>query len=81
MKNQVYVVIGDGECNEGSVWEGAMSASNFELENLTAIIDHNKFQQTGTNDEIMKLNNLKDKWESFGWETIEIDGHDLEKIK
>ena len=81
MKNQVYVVLGDGECNEGSVWEGAMSASNFNLENLTAIIDHNKFQQTGSNDEIMRLNSLKEKWESFGWETIEIDGHDVEKIK
>ena len=81
MKNQVYVILGDGECNEGSVWEGAMSASNFELDNLTVIIDHNKFQQTGSNDEIMKLNNLKDKWESFGWDTIEIDGHDIEKIR
>jgi transketolase len=81
MKNQVYVVLGDGECNEGSVWEGAMSASNFNLENLTVVVDHNKFQQTGSNDEIMKLDNLKEKWISFGWETIEIDGHDIEKLK
>jgi len=81
MKNQVYVVLGDGECNEGSVWEGAMSAPNFDLENLTVIVDHNKFQQTGSNDEIMKLRNLKEKWESFGWETVEIDGHDIERIK
>ena len=81
MKNQVYEVLGDGECNEGSVWEGAMSASNFNLENLTVVVDHNKFQQTGSNDEIMKLDNLKEKWISFGWETIEIDGHDIEKLK
>ena len=81
MKNQVYVVLGDGECNEGSVWEGAMSASNFNLENLTVLVDHNKFQQTGSNDEIMKLDNLREKWISFGWETIEIDGHDIEKLK
>ena len=50
----------DGECNEGSIWEAAMSAPNFDLENLTVIVDHNKFQQTGSNDEIMKLRNLKD---------------------
>ena len=81
MKNQVYVILGDGECNEGSVWEGAMSASNFGLNNLTAIVDHNKYQQTGSNDEIMKLKSLKEKWESFGWETLEIDGHDIETIK
>ncbi len=81
MKNQVYVVLGDGECNEGSIWEGAMSASNFNLENLTVLVDHNKFQQTGSNDEIMKLDNLREKWISFGWETIEIDGHDIEKLK
>ena len=76
IKNQVYVILGDGECNEG-----AMSASNFGLNNLTAIVDHNKYQQTGSNDEIMKLKSLKEKWESFGWETLEIDGHDIETIK
>ena len=81
MKNQVYVILGDGECNEGSVWEGAMSASNFGLNNLTVIVDHNKYQQTGSNDEIMKLKSLKEKWESFGWDTLEIDGHNIEKIK
>ena len=58
LKNKIYVLMGDGECNEGSVWEAAMSASNFNLSNLCAIIDHNKFQQTGSNDEIMKTKNL-----------------------
>ena len=52
-----------------------------DLNNLTAIVDHNKYQQTGSNDEIMKLKSLKEKWESFGWETLEIDGHDIETIK
>ena len=78
---RTYVILSDGECNEGSIWEGAMSASNFNLDNLTVVVDHNKFQQTGSNDEIMKLNNLREKWISFGWETIEIDGHDIEKLK
>ena len=81
IKNQVYVVVGDGECNEGSIWEGAMSAANFELDNLTVIVDHNKFQQTGSNNEIMKLQNLKNKWLSFGWDAVEIDGHDIKKLK
>ena len=77
MKNHVYVVMGDGECNEGSVWEAAMSAPNFDLQNLTCIIDHNKFQQTGSNDQIMKNGNLKEKWESFQWNVIELDGHNI----
>ena len=76
----VYVILGDGECNEGSVWEAAMSASNFNLSNLCAIIDHNKFQQTGSNDEIMKTKNLKEKWHSFQWNVIEIDGHSISEI-
>ena len=63
---KVFVVLGDGECNEGSVWEAAMSAPNFKLNNLTIIIDNNKFQQTGSNKEIMDSSNLKKKWESFG---------------
>jgi len=77
----VYVVLGDGECNEGSVWEAAMSAPKFKLKNLYAIIDKNNFQQTGSNKEIMDLGNLSEKWKSFGWEVSEIDGHDIFKIK
>ncbi len=61
----VYVVLGDGECNEGSVWEAAMAAPNFKLNNLNVIIDRNNFQQTGTNSEIMDLRDLKSKWKSF----------------
>tara|TARA_B100000989_G_C19509820_1_gene458403 strand:- start:253 stop:1086 length:834 start_codon:yes stop_codon:yes gene_type:complete len=80
LDNFVYVLIGDGECNEGSVWEAAMSAPNLKLDNLYAIIDRNNFQQTGSNSEIMNLDDLKLKWSSFGWHTDEIDGHDIESL-
>jgi len=76
----VYVILGDGECNEGSVWEAAMAAPNFKLDNLYAIIDKNNFQQTGSNKEIMNVESLKDKWSSFGWHTAELDGHNIEEI-
>ena len=80
LRNIVYVLLGDGECNEGSVWEAAMAAANFGLYNVCVIVDHNKFQQTGSNDEIMKSGSLKNKWESFNWNVIEIDGHNIEQI-
>tara|TARA_Y100000590_G_scaffold467879_1_gene648394 strand:+ start:938 stop:1774 length:837 start_codon:yes stop_codon:yes gene_type:complete len=76
----VYVIVGDGECNEGSIWEAAMAAPNFNLDNLYVIIDKNNFQQTGTNKEIMDVGNLKDKWSSFGWYTTEIDGHNIQSL-
>ena len=79
-KFNVYVVVGDGECNEGSVWEAAMAAPNFKLNNLYAIIDKNNFQQTGSNKEIMNVENLKEKWSSFGWFTIELDGHNISEL-
>ena len=64
--NKIFVVLGDGETNEGSVWEAAMSAPNFKLDNLTVIVDKNNFQQTGSTNEIMKNENLQKKFESFG---------------
>ena len=76
----VYVVLGDGECNEGSVWEAAMAAPNFKLNNLHVIVDRNNFQQTGSNSEIMDLRDLKAKWKSFGWHTSEVDGHDIDSL-
>jgi len=76
----VYVVLGDGECNEGSVWEAAMAAPNFKLNNLYAIIDKNNFQQTGSNKDIMDNPNLKEKWSSFGWNTKEVDGHNINEL-
>ena len=76
----VYVILGDGECNEGSVWEAAMAAPHFELNNLNIIIDKNNFQQTGSSNEIMKTESLKNKWNSFGWNTTEVDGHNIESL-
>jgi len=78
--NNVYVLLGDGECNEGSIWEGAMSAANFNLDNLTCIVDNNRFQQTGLNDEIMKNSNIAEKWKSFNWDVYELDGHNVIEI-
>lgn len=79
-ESKVYVAIGDGECNEGSIWEATMAAAHFKLNNLVVILDNNSFQQTGTNEEIMSSGSLKDKFESFNWNAIEIDGHNLNQI-
>ena len=77
---KVYVIVGDGECNEGSVWEAAMAAPNFNLENLYVIIDKNNFQQTGSNKQIMSVDNLRSKWESFNWYSREVDGHNIDEL-
>ena len=77
---KVYVIIGDGENNEGSVWEAAMSAPNFKLDNLCVIIDKNNFQQTGTNKEILNTEKLDEKWKSFGWNVKTVDGHNIEQL-
>tara|TARA_Y100000590_G_scaffold334895_1_gene381096 strand:- start:4590 stop:5429 length:840 start_codon:yes stop_codon:yes gene_type:complete len=79
-KFNVYVIVGDGECNEGSIWEAAMAAPNFNLDNLYVIIDKNNFQQTGSNKEIMNVENLGDKWSSFGWDTTELNGHNIHEL-
>ncbi|SVD83138.1 uncharacterized protein METZ01_LOCUS435992, partial [marine metagenome] len=76
----VYVLIGDGECNEGSVWEAALAAPQFKLDNIFAIVDRNNFQQTGSNAEIMSVGDLESKWKSFGWQVVGIDGHNIEEI-
>ena len=72
--------MGDGECNEGSVREAVMSAPKFELDNLVLFIDNNRYQQTGSNDEILKNQNLKIKFENFGWDAYELDGHDVNNL-
>ena len=79
-QKKVYVIIGDGECNEGSIWEGALAAPNLGLDNLFVVIDKNNLQQTGTTNEIMKNENLKEKWLSFGWNVKELDGHNVEDL-
>lgn len=77
---KVYCVIGDGELAEGQIWEAAMSASFYRLDNLVGILDCNKLQATGTVIERFNTNPLKEKWEAFGWKVIEIDGHDMKQI-
>lgn len=77
----VYAVLSDGECNEGSVWECAMLAAAQKVSNLCALIDFNKWQATGRSQEVMALDSLVDKWRAFGWDTCEIDGHDMGAIQ
>jgi transketolase len=77
---RVYVLLGDGECDEGQVWEAAMAAAHFKVNNLVAIVDHNKQQIDGWNWEVMNLEPLGEKWRSFGWRVIEIDGHNFDQI-
>lgn len=76
----VYVLLGDGELNEGQVWEAAMAAAKYKLSNLIAICDWNGLQLDGPTDEIMPTGDLAAKWRSFGWNTVEIDGHDICQI-
>ncbi len=75
-----YALLSDGECNEGSIWEAAMLAASQKMSTLTAIIDYNKWQATGRSQEVMALDPLAAKWEAFGWDAHEIDGHDFEEI-
>ena len=72
-----YVLMGDGEQAEGSIWEAAMSAGNYSLDNLTAIVDHNDLQITGTTDTVMRSNPLGDKYRAFGWDVKEVNGNDM----
>lgn len=80
IKAKVVVLVGDGECNEGSIWEAAMSASAISPNNLTCIVDNNKLQSDGATKDIINCNSLFDKWKAFGWEVIEIDGHNFSEI-
>ena len=75
-----FVMLGDGELHEGSNWEATMAASHYRLANLTAIVDHNKISQSGRVAEIIGVDPLADKWRAFGWETREIDGHDMMEV-
>lgn len=77
---RTYCLLGDGECNEGQVWEAAAAAPHFKLDNLTAIIDANRFQIDGACTDVMNMAPLGRKWEAFGWHVIEVDGHDLTRL-
>jgi len=77
---RVYGIIGDGECDEGQIWEAAMAATHYRLDNLTVILDRNEYQSTGAVAEIMGIEPLADKWRSFSWNVLEIDGHNIVQI-
>lgn len=77
---RVFVLMSDGECNEGSVWEGALFAPAQKLGGLCAIVDFNKWQATGRSQDVMKLDPFVDKWRSFGWDAAEVDGHDINAV-
>ena len=77
---RVFVLMGDGELQEGSVWEAVMAAAHFELDNLTAVVDRNRLQISGSTEDRMGLEPLADKWRAFGWQTSEVDGHDFAQL-
>ncbi len=78
--HRVFVLLSDGECNEGSVWEAAMLAGAQKLDQVTVIVDYNKWQATGRSNEVLALAPLADKWRAFGWDATEVDGHDLRAL-
>lgn len=77
---RTVVLLGDGECCEGSVWEAAMSAAHFKLNHLIAIVDRNRLMIDGFTEEVMALEPLSDKWRAFGWQVLDLDGHDMEAL-
>jgi transketolase len=77
---RTYVLLSDGECEEGQTWEAALSAAHFKLDNMTVIVDYNGIQLSGRTCDIMDLEPFARKWQSFGWHTIDIDGHDFDQI-
>ena len=80
-RHKIFVILGDGEINEGSIWESAMSASKHKLNNLKILLDYNKIQSYGLVKEVLNLEPLKDKWTSFGFDVSELNGHDVQDLK
>lgn len=80
-ENRVFALLGDGEIQEGMIWEAAMLASHYHLDNMTAILDHNGLQIDGRNDDVMTVEPLDKKWEAFGWHVIKADGHDFKSLE
>jgi len=78
--NRAYVLLGDGECQEGQVWEAAMAAAHYGLDNLVAIVDYNKAQLSGSVEDVLKIESLAEKWRSFGWNVNVVDGHNMEEL-
>jgi transketolase len=81
LEYRTFAIVGDGECDEGSVWEMALFAHQQKLTNFTVIVDHNKQQGLGDTSKIMDMMDIKKKWEDFGWNTVEIDGHNHKALK
>lgn len=79
-KYHTYVLLGDGECQEGTVWEAAMSIAHYGLDNVTAIVDYNGIQASDKVENIMSLGEIEEKWKAFGWETTIVDGHNVQEI-
>jgi len=77
---RTFCILGDGELDEGSIWESVMCAAHYKLDNLIAIVDRNNLQIDGTTEEVMQLESIVEKWKAFGWHTLEIDGHDMSQI-
>ena len=77
---QVFGVLSDGDCQEGQTWEAATAAVHFGVPNLTAIVDYNHLQTDGTTEEVMDIGDVRAKFEAFGWDAVEIDGHDMEQV-
>jgi transketolase len=77
---RTFCILGDGECNEGNVWEAAMAAAHFHLDNLIAIVDYNKVMAKGFTWQLMSIEPFAEKWRAFGWDVLEIDGHDLHQV-
>lgn len=78
--SHIFILLGDGECDEGAIWEAAMSAAHYQLDNLTVIIDRNHLQYDGDTENVMSLGNIRKKWESFGFQVYEADGNDIEQL-
>ena len=79
-KSRIYVIMGDGELAEGQIWEAAMAASAFRLDNIVGVVDRNGIQSSGRTSEVFDISGLEEKWKSFGWSTHTIDGHDMRQI-
>jgi transketolase len=77
LSNRVYVLLGDGECQEGQVWEAAMSAAHYHLDNIVAIVDYNQGQLSDRTEKVINVAPLTEKWQSFGWQVVEVDGHSV----
>lgn len=79
-ESKVYVILGDGECDEGSVWEAAQSAAHYECDQLVAIVDCNGIQYDGPTEQVMNFGKMEEKWKSFGWDVCVVDGHDVQAL-